>query len=641
MSRRWEIKGNGHIEWLKSAFSKKTLNVSYPRREERRPLAKTQMQEEKNNSPVFEDLDANGNSRVSGGMGNIRNNFASAQSIGSRDFKDSCLGFISANRTSVAMSVFGLGLSVGVFSVISTLSFTPIASVSDEILASRSYNLHTRLSKIETAPEQSATPGQIPGQTHLAKNSIGAKGKSNDDSPYQQLAALDAAETGPTSIEDLIGLTADQPPKTEDEAEQTEEAVQSIDPFISKTAVVERGDSLSTVLAKSGISANDIHRVARAISDKFNPKHLRAGQKIDLTFQNISHATDDMVLASLSSPLDMEVFDFSAKVTPEEEDEFTPQLVALEIKTDIDRKVRVERTTIDEFASNEVIAELDESYTRAFGEITSSLYVSAHEKGVPSAVIAELIRMHSYDVDFQREIRAGDTFEVFYKQYSDEEGKAVKSGEVMFGSLTLRGKRYAYYRYVTPDDKIADYYDETGQSAKKFLMRTPVDGARISSRFGLRKHPILGYNKQHSGVDFAARSGTPIMAAGSGTIERAGTNGGYGNYVRIRHTNGYKTAYAHMKSFAKGTKVGAKVKQGQIIGYVGTTGRSTGPHLHYEVHRHDKKINPASVKALTGRKLNGNLLQTFKEERTKLDMRMAEFPVAKPVVTAQVESPRG
>lgn len=518
--------------------------------------------------------------------------------------KNQMLGFWSSHRTSLALSLFGVGLAIGIVSTFSALSRAPIASVSDDILAQHPYTLRTELRRLAT---------------------------DSDKQSEQQVAAADLQQTGaPKTIEDLLD---------DSEAAQTDAnaaPIKTVEPFVTKTATVKRGDTLSTVLARSGLTNVDIHRVASALAQNFNPRHLRAGQDIELTFQNIPHATPEIVTASLTSPIGLNLFDFG-----KEEDEFEPQLTALEIKTAVDRSVRVERTDLNNFESQEIIAELGEGFMRAYGTINSSLYVSAQKQGVPGAVIAELIRMHSYDVDFQREIRQGDTFEVFYKEYTDDDGNAVKSGDVLFGSLTLRGKRFAYYRYVTPDDNEVDYYDENGQSAKKFLMKTPVDGARISSVFGMRKHPILGYTKKHTGIDFAARSGTPIMAAGSGTVIKAGVNGGYGNYVLIRHANSYRTAYAHMKSFAKGTRVGAKVKQGQIIGYVGTTGRSTGPHLHYEVHRDGTKINPSSVKALTGRKLNGDLLQAFNAERSKLELRMAEYPVGKPVVTAKADNTNG
>ncbi|WP_373090167.1 M23 family metallopeptidase, partial [Sneathiella sp.] len=225
--------------------------------------------------------------------------------------------------------------------------------------------------------------------------------------------------------------------------------------------------------------------------------------------------------------------------------------------------------------------------------------------------IVDLIRIFSYDVDFQREIQPGDSFEVYFERFSDENGDILKDGAIHWASMTLSGKKISLYRFKTDDDGFTDYYDEQGRSVKKSLMRTPIDGARLTSGFGKRKHPVLGYTKMHRGVDFGARRGTPIMAAGNGVIERASRYGSFGNYVLIRHNNEYETAYAHMKKFAKGIHKGSHVKQGQIIGYVGTTGRSTGPHLHYEVHKNNRQINPLSVKLPAGRKLTGKMLTAF------------------------------
>ena len=199
--------------------------------------------------------------------------------------------------------------------------------------------------------------------------------------------------------------------------------------------------------------------------------------------------------------------------------------------------------------------------------------------------------------------------------------------------MTLSGTEVSLYRYKTPDDGFTDYYTATGQSVRKTLMRTPIDGARLTSRFGKRRHPILGYTKMHRGVDFGARRGTPIMAAGNGVVEMAGRNGAYGNYVRIRHNTEYKTAYAHMKGFAKGIRKGKRVKQGQVIGYVGSTGRSTSPHLHYEVHKKGRQINPLSVKLPAGRKLKGKILANFKTFTGKVDKAVAALPLDKQVAS--------
>jgi murein DD-endopeptidase MepM/ murein hydrolase activator NlpD len=212
-------------------------------------------------------------------------------------------------------------------------------------------------------------------------------------------------------------------------------------------------------------------------------------------------------------------------------------------------------------------------------------------------------------------------------------------GKILYASLVTSGKTHALYRFTSPVDGSIDYYDERGQSAKKFLMRTPVDGARLSSGYGMRFHPILGYSKMHKGVDFAAPRGTPVMAAGQGTVDYASRYGSYGNYIRISHGNGYKTAYAHLNSFARGIKKGAHVRQGQIIGYVGTTGRSTGPHLHYEVLVANKQVNPMSIRVPTGRKLAGSELASFAAARTAIGTEMAAATVLSSTATADIAQP--
>ena len=269
---------------------------------------------------------------------------------------------------------------------------------------------------------------------------------------------------------------------------------------------------------------------------------------------------------------------------------------------------------------------------RAEGTIEGSLFGSAAKIGIPNAVMVSFMKLYSYSVDFQREIRKGDTFEVYYTQYNDEDGERVKTGDILFASLQTGKKPMTLWRFEIPGEGTVDYFDENGQSSKKFLMRTPVDGARISSNFGMRRHPILGYSKMHAGTDFAAPTGTPIYAAGNGTIVKAGWNGGYGKYVKIRHANGYATAYAHMSRIAKGITPGARVTQGQTIGRVGSTGRSTGPHLHYEVHVKGKKVNPMAIRVPTGRKLEGKALTAFKAARDGMTAEMAKVEPLKPAI---------
>jgi murein DD-endopeptidase MepM/ murein hydrolase activator NlpD len=246
-----------------------------------------------------------------------------------------------------------------------------------------------------------------------------------------------------------------------------------------------------------------------------------------------------------------------------------------------------------------------------------SFYGTALAKGVPKPVIDELVKVFGYDADFQRKVGGGDSFEVLYN--SDDAGQIDGPAEVMFCSLTAGGETRRYYRYQSPDDGAVDYYDEEGRSARKFLTRKPVAQAVMRSGFGLRRHPVLGYSKMHTGVDWAAPRGTPIYAAGNGVVELAERNGGYGNQVKIQHSNGYETAYGHMQGFAKGMKPGVRVRQGQVIGYVGSTGLSTGPHCHYEVLVNGRFVNPMRIKVPRGREIEGAALAEFQRERERID----------------------
>ena len=257
--------------------------------------------------------------------------------------------------------------------------------------------------------------------------------------------------------------------------------------------------------------------------------------------------------------------------------------------------------------------------------------MAAQDAGLPIPLIMELIRVYSWDVDFQREIQRGDQFEVLYDRYVDGEAprsaNAVKVGNILYASLTLSGKELRLFRHRMADGRV-DYFDPKGASVRKALLRTPIDGARLSSRYGKRRHPVLGYTKMHRGVDFAAPRGTPIMAAGNGVVEVAGRNGAYGKYVRIRHNGRYKTAYGHLTRYGRGVRKGKRVTQGQIIGYVGSTGRSTGPHLHYEVLAGKHRVNPLSIKLPTGTKLKGKQLVAFKSAMQDVAVWRAEIPLA-------------
>ena len=255
--------------------------------------------------------------------------------------------------------------------------------------------------------------------------------------------------------------------------------------------------------------------------------------------------------------------------------------------------------------------------------IKNNLYSSAVETGIEPNIIIEFARIFGFEVDFQRDIRKGDWFEILYEKFEDDNNKVRDTGKIIYASMYVNGEEINLYNFKYKNEE--DYYDIKGKSITKSLMKTPINGARLSSSFGMRKHPILGYNKMHRGTDFAAPSGTPIVASGSGTVTRARWCGGGGNCVKIKHNSTYETIYAHMKTFAKGIKEGRKVKQGQIIGYVGSTGLSTGPHLHYEVIVDGKKVNSQKLKLPSGKTLKGDERKQFELDRIKIDLKLAEL----------------
>lgn len=289
------------------------------------------------------------------------------------------------------------------------------------------------------------------------------------------------------------------------------------------------------------------------------------------------------------------------------------------------RVVGAQRDDKGGFGPIETMRQVSKQVAHNTGTIKSSLFESAQSAGVPIQIIMAMIKALSYDVDFQRDIQSGDEFTVVYEGFYDTKGKLVRHGEMLFASVNLSGTPIAMYRFDNGQGTV-EYFNDKGESVKKALLKTPVDGAKISSGFGMRNHPILGYSKMHKGIDFAVPTGTPIQAAGDGTIEIAGFNGSYGNYVRLRHGSGFGTAYAHMSRIAAGIGPGKRVSQGQIIGFVGSTGRSTGAHLHYEVLKGSDQINPLSVKMPTSIKLAGRDLDRFKAVKRDTDTLMAKIP---------------
>jgi len=347
-----------------------------------------------------------------------------------------------------------------------------------------------------------------------------------------------------------------------------------------RTVTISKGDSLGKVIQKEGVGGDEVHEIIQAMSKHFNPKNLKAGQDVQMHFE------------------------------PGEQ-QGSYQLTDLKIELNPLKTVIVSRTGSDFKAALEQ-KEVKEVIQAQKAVIKTSLYGSAAKAGIPQSVVADAIRIFSQNIDFQRDVQPGDTLEVMYDTHQTEDGYIAETGNIRYAKMILSGREIPLYRYETPDG-IVDYYGPDGESTKKTLMKTPIDGARVSSGYGMRRHPVLGYSKMHKGIDFAAPTGTPIYAAGEGTIQRAGRFSSFGNYVRIRHRGDLDTAYAHMSKIAPGVKAGNRVKQGQIIGYVGTTGRSTGPHLHYEVFVSNKTVNPRSVNLPVGQALAGRDLKKFKD----------------------------
>ncbi len=367
-----------------------------------------------------------------------------------------------------------------------------------------------------------------------------------------------------------------------------------------KTITLKSGDSLGPLLQKNGIEANVAYAATAAFSEVYNPRHLRVGEKFNLLFEN-----DNLKYVTFKPNLESTVF--------------------------------LTRHDGDSFAARNVNAEFEKGVVTVKSTIENSLYLDANNLGAPDKVIQQFANIYEYSVDFQRDIQPGDAFEMFFEVTRDRKGNMISAGDLLYTSFSPRGKTMDYYLYQ--DDKgFENFYDKDGKTAKRKLRATPINGARLSSSYGKRRHPIKGYVKMHKGVDFAAPRGTPVLAAGSGVVERANRFSTYGNYVRIRHTDGYKTAYAHLNGFAKGIKAGSRVRQDQVIAYVGTTGASTGPHLHYEVLLNGRHINPSRLSQLSGKPLAKSAMPAFEARRDEIDaMRGQADVVTRPVLRPAIE----
>ena len=348
---------------------------------------------------------------------------------------------------------------------------------------------------------------------------------------------------------------------------------------------IEGGDTIVNILNSFSVNEKEIQKIAIIVNDN-NAQNLIQNQTLKLTIENTVHLRK---VSSILIPVSK-----SRK---------------LEIYKDVENKT---------FFKREIITNLEKKVVLKEGVIKYSLYRSAVKENINPNIIIEFARLYGFQVDFQRDIRKNDSFQLVYEIFVDENGEIFESGNIIYANLILRGQNNQLYYF--PKKNFDGHYDENGKSIKKALMKTPINGARLSSSFGMRKHPILGYNKMHRGTDFAAPEGTPIMASGDGVIIKAGWCGGGGNCVKIKHNKTYQTIYAHMKNFSKLSIPGNRIKQGQIIGYVGSTGMSTGPHLHYEVIENGKKINSQLLKLPSGKSLIGSDRKQFEIVRIKTDV---------------------
>ena len=363
-------------------------------------------------------------------------------------------------------------------------------------------------------------------------------------------------------------------------------------PFSNIDYEIKKGDTIQKILQQYKIQNNEIQTVIKQYKKYGNPNKLLVGNKIDITVKK-NLDKDKSSLLKFSVPM--------------------TKSTTIEITRDSENKI----------ISKKIITKLYKKKILSENIIKNNLYSSAVDANINPDTIIEFARIFGFEIDFQRDIRKNDYFRILFEKYFDENGEFIKSGSILYAYMNVNGREISLYKFGS--DKEYGYFDINGKSVEKALMKTPINGARLSSSFGLRKHPILGFNKLHTGTDFAAPMGTPIMASGSGTITRAKWCGGGGNCIKIKHNSTYETVYAHMKSFAKGIKVGKKVRQGEIIGYVGSTGMSTGPHLHYEVIVNGKKVNSQTLKLPSGKILKDNERTQFEILRIKTDVLIAEL----------------
>ena len=354
---------------------------------------------------------------------------------------------------------------------------------------------------------------------------------------------------------------------------------------------LQEGETFTGALKQADLEDDEINDVVNIISKKIDLRKLNVGTLIETYTKSIN---DKKIINEII------------------------------IYPDIEKKIYVKKVN-NKFVAGEDKKKLFSKLKLYEVEIHNSIYESLKKIDTPDEIIMEFVQLYSFDIDFQRDIRKGNKIKIFFEIYTDSQNNYIKSGNINFSEIILDDESYELYRFQSEGDEFVEYFNSDGKSATKALMKTPINGARLSSGFGMRKHPILGYNKKHQGVDFAAPTGTPIMAAGTGHIEFVGNNGGAGKYIRIKHLNGYKTSYSHLSKYASGIQKNVKVRQGQVIGYVGNTGLSTGPHLHYEVIFNGKRINPMKMKLPSGKQLKDKNLEIFLAEKNRINTELSEL----------------
>ncbi|MFP4537209.1 MAG: M23 family metallopeptidase [Dichotomicrobium sp.] len=478
---------------------------------------------------------------------------------------------------------------------------TPVADQSEEAEARKATSSNVALSYSDIRPDRMFMMDDLSIGTERAEQFVaeaaavlaeaGAEFESAPEEPVQNVE-IDQSDD---NAGEKLG------PNTTVLHKRPEPAARAVDRFRNTAVKIKSGDTLYSKLSKAGADEREAKAIVNAMQAVPDAAKLATGQELRFTHEkNVPGAED-------RAPIRVSLYSGKEHVV-----------------------------SVTQTASGEYAATQDESQVTAFSDsgkrrystratLYTSIFHAAITQNLPQELVMELMRTLAHDIDFKQKVGYGDAVRFFFDKEREPSG-IEKPGDLLYAEMTVDGETYRYYRYRTPNGEV-DYYDENGSNSRKFLMRKPVKGARFTSSFGYRRHPILGTRRMHTGTDWAAPRGTPILAPGDGTVIFAGRKGGYGNHIRLKHGNGYKTTFSHMQKFAENIAKGVKVKQGQVIGYIGSTGRSTGPHLHYEVLVNDQFTDPMKIATGSSRQLKGRLLAEFKREKQRIDDLMRRAPV--------------